>query len=521
MSTRFDALVIGAGHNGLTCAGYLAKAGLRVLVLERRNIIGGACTTEELLRDEAPGFKFNVCASDHIFIHLTPVLRDLRLAEFGLEYINIDPIFFLPFPDKKHIFIHKSVDETIRSIETVSKHDARAYANLVQTWSNRFEQIIPNFLEPPRSLSSILTESNEGDETLRLLSTSLSQILNETFETDYVKVPIALFAAQGGNPPDELGTGLFSGLFTLLHQSGMKRPRGGSGALITALARSLEAFGGQILTDVNVEKILITNGHVGGVQLVDGRRIESNIVVSSADPKRTFLSLLKDYDLDSNFRKHVESLRVRSYKLKLDCALKELPNYQALPGLEPGLQHRASQLICPSLDYLERAYHESQFTGKLSSQPAIWGATHSAADTSLAPNGSHVLYAMALFCSSNESRKADEDAVRREGKEKIIDTLTEYAPNLRGAILADNVMTNEDFETRLGLPRGNSMHIDATLDQMFSLRPVPGWSDYRTPVPGLYITGAGTHPSGGITAAPGHNSAQIVLKDWQMVKNQS
>jgi len=169
MSAHFDVVVIGAGHNGLTCAGYLAKAGLRVLVLESRNIVGGACTTEELLRDEAPGFKFNVCASDHMFIHLTPVLRDLRLTEFGLEYINIDPIFFLPFPDKKHIFIHKSIDATVRSIEAVSKQDARAYANFVQTWSNRFKQIVPNFLEPPRSLSSILTESNNGDETLQLL----------------------------------------------------------------------------------------------------------------------------------------------------------------------------------------------------------------------------------------------------------------------------------------------------------------------------------------------------------------
>ncbi len=516
MSASFDAIVIGAGHNGLTCAGYLAKSGMKVLVLERRSVLGGACTTEETVLG-APGFKFNICASDHIFIHLNPVIKDLRLETFGLEYIDINPMFFLPYPDGRHLFIHRDIGKTVKEIEKLSPMDARAYGKFAQEWLEVGEALIPAFFSPPvpfEDIGLLLSAVGNGEFARKILA-SVKQIVDETFETDYVKGLVAWFGAQTGASPTDLGTALISGLYMLMHKVGVMRPKGGSGMLPVALARAVEHYGGMIRTDADVRRILVRNGEAFGVELAGGEKITAKAVISNADPKRTFLRLLEPQHLEEDFIRKVKRIKVTAYKLKVDCAIKELPDYVSFPGKSVQANHRASQLICPSAEYLERAFYDAKLNQHLSTKPAMWVATQSAADPTLAPPNGHTLYIWAEYFTVEKPVNGNMEALKEEASEQVIDTLSEYAPNIGGAILAKEVKSHIDLEQMLALPKGNSNHVDPSLDQMFSLRPLPGWANYRTPVKNLYLTGSGTHPFGGINAISGHNTAQIVLEDWE------
>ncbi|MBI2185156.1 MAG: NAD(P)/FAD-dependent oxidoreductase [Thaumarchaeota archaeon] len=515
MSAQFDAIVIGAGHNGLACAGYLAKSGMKVLVLERRNIVGGACTTEELIKD-APGFKSNICATDHIFIHLNPVIQDLQLKSFGLDYIDIDPMFFIPFPDGKHLFLYRDVDKTAKEIEKLSPKDAKTYSKFAKDWIAAAETLAPAFFAPPipvENLTELLYKAGDG-EFARNLMTSVKQMVDENFETDYVKGPVSWLGCQTGFSPTDPGTGFIAGLFMAIHQVGLKRPRGGSGMLPIALARAVEHFGGVIRTDAQVKRILVRNGQTYGVELVGGEQIIAKTVVSNADPKTTLLKLVEPQHLDDEFRRKVERIKVTAYKLKVDCAVKNLPDYISYPGKNIQPNHKASQLICPSADYLEEAYHDAALNEHLSSKPAMWVATQSAADPSLAPPDNHTLYMWAAYFTVEQPKKKSLQELKEEAAGRALDTLAEYAPNISDSIIAMETKSHADLEQMLALPKGNSMHVDPSLNQMFSLRPLPGWANYRTPIKKLYLTGAGTHPFGGVNAIPGYNTAHVVIRDW-------
>jgi len=508
----YDVIVIGAGHNGLTCAGYLIKAGLRVLVLERRNIVGGGATTEESIPG-APGFKVNTCSVDHFLSEKIPVIQYLELPRFGLQYLKVDPMFFCPFPDGTNFFIYKDIDRTCKEIAKFSPHDAEAYRGFVEYWRNAAYLLDPLRFSPPPSfnLLSGLMEGEEADEFMRVLLLSPEQLLDEWFETEYVKAPIAWIAGQLGTPPSQIGTSVTTSLVEICHRSGVNRPKGGSGMLTQSMAAMVEHYGGTIIKDAEVSRILVEDGAAVGVRLSDGREFHAGkAVISSLDAKRVFTRLVDPKDIDEKLRRRAGNIHISNISfMKVDCALSELPDFERYnAGRDTGI---ASHIICPSVKYLETAFADAK-EGLPPRKPAIWSVCASTVDPSLAPTGMHTLY-LFQFAPYELADGRNWEDLREEVADSMIDALAEYAPNVKKSVVARRVCTPVDEENRTGNIKGQAYHIDSTLNQMFGFRPLPELSGYKTPIQGLYLTGAGTHPGGGITCIPGHNTAKVVMED--------
>jgi len=513
---QYDAIIIGAGHNGLVCAAYLAKAGLKTLVLERRSIVGGCATTEEI--PSMPGFKFNLCAIDHVYIHYTPIIKDLELERFGLEYISVDPAFFCPFPDGNYIFVWKDVNKTASEIQRVAgAREARAFLEFAKFYSKLWETITPAFLAPPVPLAdmfSMLPSGPEREELIRTLLMSAEQLLEEWFDTDYVKGPAAKFAAEIGIDIRDPGTALLAGEITRFTK--ITRPRGGTGMLTQALARVIEHYGGVIRTNAEVEKIIVKDGKAVGVRLTTGEEIRAKGVISNLDAIRVFTKLVDPEHLEQKFRRRIEKLRVNyGLGLTVHAALNELPRFSdKYPvGKEANI---ASTSICPSIEYLNKFFDDIR-AGRPPKEPNLWVATPSALDPTLAPPGKHTLYIY-----SHQPYKLADGKQWSEIKEEVADIcinkLAEFAPNIKDAIIARYVESPVDMERRTGNLRGSFIHIDMSLAQLFYFRPLPELSQYRTPIKNLYLTGAGTHPGGGITGMPGYNTAHVFLEDWKAGK---
>ncbi|MDP2660821.1 MAG: NAD(P)/FAD-dependent oxidoreductase, partial [Dehalococcoidia bacterium] len=326
----YDAIIIGAGHNGLTCAGYLIKAGLRVLVLERRSIVGGGATTEESIPG-APGFWANTCSVDHFLSEKVPVIQYLELPKFGLHYLPVDPMFFCPFPDGTSYFIYRDVERTCREIARFSPKDAEAYPRFVEYWRNAAYLLDPLRFSPPPSfnLLSGLMEGEEADEFMRVLLLSPEQLLDEWFESEYVKAPIAWIAGQLGTPPSQIGASVTTSLLEICHRSGVHRPKGGSGMLTQAMAAMVEHYGGDIIKNAEVAKVLIESGTAVGVRLSDGREFRAGkAVISSLDAKRVFTRLVDPEHIDEKLRKRAANIHISNISfMKVDCALSELPRF--------------------------------------------------------------------------------------------------------------------------------------------------------------------------------------------------
>ncbi|MEM7798772.1 MAG: NAD(P)/FAD-dependent oxidoreductase [Chloroflexota bacterium] len=518
---EYDAIVVGAGHNGLICAGYLAQAGQKVLVIERRHIVGGAVVTEEIV----PGFKFDLGGSAHILIHHTPIIEDLQLKRYGLEYIDIDPLFWAPFPDGRSITVYKDIDKTCESIAQVNPVDAERYREFVKTYEKLARATVETFNNPPTVTSvtrNLIFKSGFGSDNLgRLVEIfgGYGPLLRNWFDGDEVPALIGWMAAQSGPPPTEPLGGPFALWHPMYHHSGMKRPKGGSGMLTQALARMIEAHGGTIKTSCEAQKILTVNGKAAGVQFLDKCENKVETITAKRVISGAHIHATMEMVGDGVFPSRAEGLLKQSnigngFGMILRCAMEELPDYTATatPRGEIGEEHRAMQFICPSLDYLDKAYGD--YLGKRpSDNPALIGMTFSASDPSLAPKGKHTFFIWAQYYPYDLASQENWDEIAEREAEKILNTMQAYAPNVKEAVIDKLIETPLYLERELGLRRGNVMHLEMSFNQMFMMRPAITVSQYKTPIKGLYLTGASTHPGGGIMGAAGRNAAQVILKE--------
>ena len=519
MKSEYDAVVIGAGHNGLVSAAYLARAGLKVGVFEKRSIVGGAAITEELWK----GYK--ISRLSYAYSLFDPqIVRDLQLERNGLQVVSTDPDLFIPFPDGKHIFIWEDAQKTALGFQQFSPKDARNYPKYLKFWKGISELLGPMMLSPPPSLEDFTSmfNSTEALEGLKVLMfSSVSELLDEYFESEYVKAaicPRGLIGTMVG--PKSPGSAYVLGHHVIGGSSGETGIwgylKGGMGALSEAIAKSAESFGADILRNVAVNKIDVKDNEVRGIELSNGSKIKAKIVVSNADPKQTFLTLVGLDNLDQNFVRGIEKIKDQGCVVKVNAALEELPDYKAFPGKSLGLQHKGITSIGPSVDYCEKAFDDAKY-GNPSQHPFLRIVYHSANDPELAPLGKHTMSIFAQYFPYH-LREGNWDDIKEEVGDNIIDTLSEYAPNIRKALIHREVLTPLDMEREFSLPKGNIFHMEITPDQMFFFRPVSGWAQYRMPIKGLYLCGSGTHPGGGVTGAPGYNAALAVIADAKQIE---
>ncbi len=507
-----DVVVIGSGHNGLVCGAYLARAGYTVTVLERRDTIGGAVCTEQMFG----GYKMDVGGSAHFMIHHTPIVADLELAKYGLEYIPLDPFMVAPFDDGSSISFYRSLDRTCESIARVSQHDAEAYREFIRLWKPLNEAVFEVFLKPPTARSILSTfafrkinDSRTGKITmLKQIFQSYGRFIDDTFESPQMRAALAWWGAQSGPPPIDAASAEFIGWHSVVHGNGPARPRGGSGMLTQALAAYIRDHGGTVLPNAEVTRILVENGRAVGVETVAGERVTARRVVSNAHVHPTFLKMLDDWTppaLAEKIRKiHVGN----GFGMVLRCAMDRLPRYQVADPDEAVL---GLQLLCPSSQYLNDAYAD-YLRGMPSNDPAAIGMTFSAIDPTLAPEGKHVLFVWGQYYpfALRDGVKWPEIAERE--KEKLLGVVERYAPGTRDAVRDVYVQTPDVISEKHAMPNANVMHVEMVIDQMFMFRPIPELSRYQTPLPGLFLASAGMHPGGGIFGAPGYNCAAVVKK---------
>jgi beta-carotene ketolase (CrtO type) len=534
----YDVVVIGAGHNGLVCAAYLLKAGYRVLLLEKRSIPGGAATTEELMPKEAPHFQFNRCAIDHEFIFLGPVLQELGLAQYGLEYLFCDPTVFCPHPNGQYFLAHRSLAQTCAEIARYSPRDAEKYGEFIRYWSVLMEAIQPLFNVPPQAILEILGSydrrrlqqiwaiagsKNKALDFIRTMISSPEDLLNEWFDSEIVKAPLARLAAEIGAPPSQKGITAGMMMMAMRHDPGMARPKGGTGALTNALVKLVQAKGGTILTDQTVKRVLVEKGTAIAVEVANGKIFKAaKGIISNLDARRLFLQLVEPGAIaaaDPHLRERVERRLINNNEtiLKIDCALSELPRFERFTQDESHLM--GTILIADSMLHVEQA-HALTILGQIpDSNPSLYLDIPTLLDPSMAPPGKHTLwieffapYQIAGAEGTGLNGTGWTEALKNKVADRVIDKLADYAPNLKAAIMARHVESPAELAERLGSYKGNYYHLDMTLDQMMFLRPLPEIANYQTPIKNLYLTGAGTHPGGSISGMPGRNCARVFLK---------
>jgi beta-carotene ketolase (CrtO type) len=535
---EYDIVMIGAGHNGLVCAAYLLKAGYSVLLLEKRSVPGGAATTEECIPKEAPGFKFNLCAIDHEFIHLGPVVEELELEKYGLEYLECDPVVFCPHPDGKYFLAHKSLEKTCAEIARYNERDAKKYAEFTDYWQRALGAMIPMFNAPPKSiidifgnydikklkdLFSVIGSPNKTLDFIRNMLTSAEDLVNEWFDEEFLKAPLARLASELGAPPSQKTIAIGAIMMAMRHNPGMARPRGGTGALVQALVNLVKSKGGVILTDQHVEKILIDNNKAAGVRVAGGKEYRAKYgVISNIDAQRLFLQMTDKSDIDAVAPDLWERLKRRIGNnnetiLKIDLALDE-------PLRFPCHDHKdeyliGSILIADSVAHVEQA-HSKCILGEIpDADPSMYIVMPSALDPTLAPPGKHTLwieffapYQIAGAEGTGLKGTGWTDELKNKVADRVIDKLATYAPNVKQATIARRVESPAELGERLGSYKGNYYHIDMSLDQMIFFRPLPEIANYKTPIENLFLTGAGTHPGGSISGMPGRNCARVFLQ---------
>ncbi|WP_421659403.1 beta-carotene ketolase CrtO [Leptothermofonsia sp. ETS-13] len=538
----YDVIIIGAGHNGLVCAAYLLKAGYTVLLLEKRPVPGGAATTEAVI-PELPDFQFNLCAIDHEFIHLGPVVEELELSKYGLEYLFCDPVVFCPQPDGKYFLAHRSLEKTCAEIERYSLRDAQKYAEFTQYWQRVVSALIPMFNAPPNSVLAVARNYDLGKikdlfasvgsthkaiEFVRTMLTSAEDLLNEWFDSEVVKAPLARLAAEMGAPPSQKNLAIGAMMMSMRHHPGMARPKGGTGALVRALVNLVKSLGGEILTNQRVKQVLVNDGQAVGVRVANGTEyLATKGVISNIDAQRLFLQLMDDADVndaDPNLRERLERRIINNNEtiLKIDLAMSEPLRFERYNHRDEYLI--GSVLIADSVRQVEIA-HADPMMGRIpDADPSMYIVQPTVLDPSMAPAGNHTLwieffapYQIAGLEGTGLHGTGWTDELKNQVADRVIDKLAEYAPNVRTATIARRVESPAELGERLGAYKGNYYHIDMTLEQMVFFRPLPELASYKTPIKGLFLTGAGTHPGGSISGMPGRNCARVFLQSQSPV----
>lgn len=502
-----------------------------MLVLERRPLVGGACVTEELW----PGYRVSTAA--YLCGLLQPrIIRDLDLERLGYEILPKDPAFFSPFPDGRRLFLWQDARRTAEEIGAFSARDARRFPEYEAYLARLASFVEPWLLRPPPDLlarrwedlwqmgrlaaGALRLPPRTLAGALRMLTQSARDFLDGWFDSPQLKAALAtdgVIGARGG--PSTPGTAYVLFHHTMGQAAGRRGlwgfVRGGMGAISDALAAAARRAGVQIRTGAEVAEIRVRDGRVEGVALTGGEEIAARVVTSNADPHRTFLRLVPPEHLDEDFRREVASIRMAGVAMKINLALDGLPDFAAAPGRAPGPQHRATIHIGPTMEYIDRAWEDAQ-QGRPSAEPFCEVTIPTTYDPALAPAGGHI---MSIFVQYAPYALAagSWDGVKEAVADRVIDTLAAYAPNIRDIILHRQVLSPLDLEREFALTGGDIFHGEMTPDHLFFLRPIPGWARYRTPIAGLYLCGAGTHPGGGVMGAPGYNAAREILRDWPSI----
>ena len=534
----YDGIIIGAGHNGLICANYLARAGWKVLVLEKRHLVGGCCVTEEI----APGYRASI-ASYVVSLLLPEIVDDLELKRHGYKTLPRNPSSFTPFEDGRYLFLGPDARANVDEISKFSKKDADAYARyerLLERVAQQLEPILcnttPDLLPLPAAWRKLSLRKRLGDlkigwstreamkrleddlpEAMELLTGCAKTILDRWFESDELKGTLATDAIIGSFQTYSAPGSAYVLLHHVMGSAGGARGvwayvEGGMGALADAIAASAREQGVEIRTNAAIEEIVVRDGHVLGVRLGNGDVIQGRRVASSIDAHHTFERLMDESHLPEGFRKAVSRIDYASATVKINLAVSELPNFTCLPGnQEVGPQHRGTIHIGATPEYLERAYDDAKY-GQPSKHPIVEMTIPTSVDRTLAPEGHHIL---SLFVQYAPYQLAEGtwDDIKEEFADRCIAEIARYAPNVPDSILHRQVLSPVDLERVFGLTGGNIMQGSMTLNQLGPMRPIPGWSDYRTPVQGLYLCGAAAHPGGGVMGACGKNAATQMIKD--------
>ncbi len=526
MAARYDVVIIGGGHNGLVSAAYLARTGRKVLVLEKRHVLGGAAVTEEVF----PGFKFSVCS--YVVSLLRPeIIRDLDLPRHGLEILPLDGTF-TPMPDGNHLWRMSDHARTRREIYRHSPTDAEAYDEYAKSMVEMARFVKPILsMVPPDPLSLDIPgltrlaglarrfqklPRRDQHNLVQLMTMSAADMLDQWFETDVLKATMSASGIIG----TFLGVRSPGTAYVLLHHymgeiDGVFRSwgfsRGGTGAISMAIAGAAQEAGALLRTKAAIERILVKDERATGVVLEGGEQIEATVVASSVDPHRTFLKMIEPGVLDDSFLEKVRRYKLRGSSGKVNLALDALPEFTCLPGA--GAHLRGAMSISPGVEYMERAYDDAKY-GDFSRRPYMDIVIPSLTDPSVAPPGKHVMSCFVQY-APYKLREGNWDEKREAFGDTVVDTISQYAPNLKKIILHRQVLTPLDLEREWGLTEGNIFQGELSLEQLFFLRPVAGWARYRTPVRNLYMCGSATHPGGGIMGAPGRIAALEILKDWE------
>lgn len=534
----YDCIIIGAGHNGLVCASYLARAGWKVLMLERRHLVGGACVTEELW----PGYKIST-TSYVVSLLLPEVERDLELARHGYKVLPRNPSSFTPFEDGRYLLLGPDAELNRSEIAKFSEKDAEAYPRYERLLGRVAECLEPVLSQTPPDLPLLPADwrkmglgkrlhdgkkmwslykaakslGNDLPEAIELLTGAGRTILDRWFESDELKATLATDAIIGAFQPISAPGTAYVLLHHVMGSAGGARGvwgyvEGGMGGLSQAMAKSAEAAGVEIRLDAAVESINVTAGEACGVTLASGETITARRVASNVDAHLTFEKMLDQSHLPETFRDAVARIDYSSASMKINLAVSELPDFTCLPGKhEVGPQHRGTIHIGATLEYLERAYDDAKY-GRPSAHPIVEMTIPTSVDRTIAPDGHHILSLFVQY-APYELAEGHWDDIKEEFADRCIAEIARFAPNVPDAILHRQIVTPLDLERTFGLTGGNIFQGAMPLHQLFNLRPVAGWADYRTPVNGLYLCGAAAHPGGGVMGACGRNAATEMLRD--------